>query len=262
MRIEDLDPPREQPGASESILHTLEAFGFEWDETVIYQSQRHARYEETLHQLISAGLAYPCCCSRKDIATQAKMGADGWIYPGTCRHKPSSNRNKHAWRFRVPNTVVNFHDQIQGPYQQHLPTEIGDFILKRADGFWAYQLAVVVDDADQGITHVIRGTDLLVSSPRQIALQHALSFPVPVYGHLPIIVNEAGEKLSKQTMAPAIDSHHTHYWLKQTLQWLGQVPDPGCDTLTELWQWALSHWHIEAISPLPIPLHSAALSPK
>ena len=156
VRMEDLDPPREMPGAASHILHTLEAFGFEWDGEVAYQSRRYALYEETLCRLQTAGLVYPCHCSRKDWQTEAKRGADGFVYNGRCRHpdqRPALQGKQPAWRIRVPDRVIGFSDGIIGGYAQNLACDIGDFVLLRADGYWAYQLAVVADDAEQGVTH-------------------------------------------------------------------------------------------------------------
>ena len=187
VRMEDLDPPREMAGAADHILRTLEAFGFEWDGEVAYQSRRHHLYEDALGRLKDKGLVYPCYCSRKDWQAAAGMGADGFVYNGRCRvpeHRPSENGKPPAWRIRVPDEVIGFDDAIVGHYAQNLASDIGDFVLLRADGFWAYQLAVVVDDAEQGITHIVRGQDLLVSTPRQIFLQSSLGFMQTSYAHL------------------------------------------------------------------------------
>ena len=204
LRIEDLDPPREMPGASSRILATLEAFGFEWDGELVYQHDRHERYAAALERLIAAGVAYPCACTRKDIARVAVRGIDGPVYPGTCRHGLPAGQAARAWRLRVPAGPVRFIDRIVGEQVQDVARDVGDFVLRRADGLWAYQLAVVVDDADQGMTDIVRGADLLDSTPRQIVLMHALGVPVPRHAHVPLVVNAAGEKLSKQTLAPAI----------------------------------------------------------
>ena len=272
LRIEDLDPPREPPGAADDILRTLDAFGFEWDGPVAYQSRRHHLYQQALEQLIAEGYAFACGCTRKTIAAAARIGLDGPVYPGTCRvglpyvqtgqtainwpdqqntatvyqQKTASAR---AWRLRVPCQSVGFTDPLQGACQQNLAEAIGDFVLKRADGYWAYQLAVVVDDAEQGITDIVRGADLLVSTPRQIWLQQCLRQSTPRYVHLPLLVNGAGEKLSKQTLAPAIDADHAPLLLRQALQRLGHEPDPACGTLAELWQWARQNWHLARICP-------------
>ena len=203
VRMEDLDPPREMAGAADDILRTLEAFGFEWDGGVAYQSRRYDLYHEALGRLKAKGLVYPCDCSRKDWQAVARAGADGFVYNGCCAGlDPQRALHKTpAWRVRVPDEIIGFDDAVVGHYAQNLAHDIGDFVLLRADGFWAYQLAVVADDAAQGITHIVRGQDLLVSTPRQLWLQRALDTPEPHYAHLPLLVNGAGQKWSKQTLA-------------------------------------------------------------
>jgi glutamyl-Q tRNA(Asp) synthetase len=215
VRIEDVDTPRCVPGASELILQQLAACGLVSDEPVVWQSQRGALYQQALDRLMSSGHAYPCGCSRKDI--EAALQAEGRhrerhhaaVYPGTCRPENGGLKGKpaRAWRFAVPAepAVVNWTDQRLGPQSQNVATEVGDFILKRADGLWAYQLAVVVDDAAQGITHVVRGEDLADNTPRQILLQRALALPTPSYRHTPLVLGDNGEKLSKQNGALALD---------------------------------------------------------
>lgn len=246
VRMEDLDPPREQPGAADLILRTLEAYGFEWDGPVLYQSRRGEAYEAALERLRQDGLLYPCSCSRKEIADSAMQGIEGPVYPGTCRNglhgKPA-----RAWRVRTTTQETAFDDAIQGRQSQMLERNIGDFVLKRADGFYAYQLAVVVDDAEQGITHVVRGADLLDSTPRQIWLQQLLGLPTPQYMHLPIATNAAGEKLSKQTLAPPLDLTDPVPALWQALAFLGQNPpeELAITSLAGLWQWAQNQWILE-----------------
>lgn len=215
VRMEDVDTPRCVPGADAEILRTLEGFGFEWDGAVMYQSARREAYREALERLRAAGLAYPCGCSRKEVG--------GAIYPGTCRAGVNSGEpgRAQAWRVRVDCGDVCFEDRACGLYRQHLAREVGDFVVLRADGLFAYQLAVVVDDAGQGVTDVVRGADLLDSTPRQIWLQRALGYPTPRYLHVPIAVNAAGEKLSKQTLAPAIRVENAAAELRQALDFLG-----------------------------------------
>lgn len=208
VRIEDLDFDRNVAGADQQILLALQRCGMQWDGTVVWQSQRLERYQAALEQL--GQLVYPCACSRKEIAdSRLRMGeAASQVYPGTCRAGLATGKTARAWRLRVPEpgqALLRFSDRWHGPQQQDLAREVGDFVLKRADGFWAYQLAVVVDDATQGITHVVRGADLLDSTARQIYLQQLLGIPAPVYLHVPVIVNRDGEKLSKQTGALAFD---------------------------------------------------------
>lgn len=205
VRMEDLDPPREMAGAAAHILHTLEAFGFEWDGEVAYQSQRDELYQEALGRLKNEGLVYPCYCSRKDWQAVATAGADGFVYNGRCRvpaQRPEANGKTPAWRIAVPDRTIGFQDEIVGYYAQNLARDIGDFVLLRADGFWAYQLAVVADDAEQGITHIVRGQDLLVSTPRQIYLQQCLGANTPHYAHLPLLVNSQGQKWSNKRLLP------------------------------------------------------------
>nr|WP_235445321.1 tRNA glutamyl-Q(34) synthetase GluQRS [Gulbenkiania mobilis] len=252
VRMEDLDPPREVQGAADAILRTLEAFGFEWDGEVVYQSRRHGLYRAALDALRQAGLAYPCTCTRREIAAKARRGVDGWVYPGFCRSGPRNDRPQPAWRLRVPEDPIGFDDRLQGHHAQALSTDVGDFVLQRADGFWAYQLAVVVDDGEQGITDVVRGADLLVSTPRQRWLQTCLGLPHPGYCHLPVMVNAAGEKLSKQTLAPAIRPEAAARELVGALTRLGHPPPQGCGTLEEVWQWARSNWCLERVPAGPV----------
>ncbi|WP_301670357.1 tRNA glutamyl-Q(34) synthetase GluQRS [Neisseria benedictiae] len=245
VRMEDLDPPREMPGAASHILHTLEAFGFEWDGEVAYQSRRYALYEETLCRLQTAGLVYPCHCSRKDWQAGARRGADGFVYNGRCRHpgqRPALQGKYPAWRIRVPDRVIGFSDGIVGGYAQNLARDIGDFVLLRADGYWAYQLAVVADDAEQGVTHIVRGQDLLVSTPRQIYLQQCLGVPTPQYAHLPLLTNAQGQKWSKQTLAPVLDLNRREQLLRQVFRYLKLPEAPETDRPAELLDWAVAHW--------------------
>lgn len=210
VRIEDIDGPRTVPGAAQHILDTLQRFGLRADEPPLWQSTRTGRYAQALDQLMAAGFVYPCGCTRKEIADSllhAHARNTTLAYPGTCRNglhgKPA-----RAWRLRVPDgaaAVVTFEDRWQGEQTQNLATEVGDFVLRRADDQWAYQLAVVVDDADSGITHIVRGADLMDSTARQIYLQRCLGVPTPRYLHVPVVTNEHGEKLSKQTGATALN---------------------------------------------------------
>lgn len=250
VRMEDLDPPREMAGAAAHILHTLEAFGFEWDGEVAYQSQRDELYQEALGRLKNEGLVYPCYCSRKDWQAVATAGADGFVYNGRCRvptQRPEANGKTPAWRIAVPDRTIGFQDEIVGYYAQNLARDIGDFVLLRADGFWAYQLAVVADDAEQGITHIVRGQDLLVSTPRQIYLQQCLGANTPHYAHLPLLVNSQGQKWSKQTLAPALDLNRREALLRQVMRYLNLPYAPEVDRPEELLAWAVLHWDIRAI---------------
>lgn len=254
VRMEDLDKRREMPGAADDILRTLEIFGFEWDEEVMYQSQRQQAYEDALQQLQARALVYPCACSRKEIADSVSNnpllhGLDGLIYPGTCKPGLAEGKTPRAWRIRTNGAVINFDDAIQGHFTHELSREVGDFVLKRADGFFAYQLAVVVDDASQGITHVVRGADLLDSTSRQVYLQQALGFATPAYTHVPAATNANGEKLSKQTMAPALDKQQPQRDLWQALDFLGQNPPAEFkdSAIKDLWQWAEPQWSLSNI---------------
>lgn len=252
VRMEDLDPPREMPGAAAHILHTLEAFGFEWDGEVVWQSRRHSLYRDALGRLKEKGLLYPCYCSRKDWQAAAAQGADGFVYNGRCRRpedRPHTDKPP-AWRIRVNDETIGFDDGIVGHYAQNLARDIGDFVLLRADGFWAYQLAVVADDADQGITHIVRGQDLLVSTPRQIYLQRCLGFATPHYAHLPLLVNKHGQKWSKQTLAPALDENNKEQLLRQVLEYLNLPPAPEVSRPQALLSWVIEHWQ-----PHKIPIH-------
>ena len=249
VRMEDLDPPREMAGAADDILRTLEAFGFEWDGGVAYQSRRYDLYHEALGRLKAKGLVYPCDCSRKDWQAVARAGADGFVYNGCCAGlDPQRALHKTpAWRVRVPDEIIGFDDAVVGHYAQNLAHDIGDFVLLRADGFWAYQLAVVADDAAQGITHIVRGQDLLVSTPRQLWLQRALDAPEPHYAHLPLLVNGAGQKWSKQTLAPALDLGVREALLRQVMAYLKLPAAPEVDRPQDLLDWAVRHWDLAKV---------------
>jgi len=253
VRMEDLDKAREMPDAANDILQTLEIFDFAWDEAVVYQSRRLGIYEDLLQQLRSKGLVYGCACSRKEIADSIshnpQQGLDGLIYPGTCRAGLPVDKSPRAWRIRTDDAVISFVDTIQGAFTHELNEVVGDFVLKRADGFFAYQLAVVTDDAEQGITHVVRGADLLDSTSRQIYLQQVLGFSTPGYTHVPAAANANGEKLSKQTLAPALDKNNPGKDLWRALDFLGQRPPRELQTspIAEVWHWAKQHWDADSI---------------
>jgi glutamyl-Q tRNA(Asp) synthetase len=244
LRMEDLDPPREQLCAADGILRTLERLGFRWDGPVLYQSTRLVAYAEAAARLQRDGAAFPCACSRSEIADSGVLGLEGPVYPGTCRAGLPAGKTARALRLRVAPGVVAFDDGLQGRIQQDLARDIGDFIIRRADGCFAYQLAVVVDDADSGISHVVRGADLLLSTPRQLHLQTLLSLPHPEYLHLPVAVNAAGEKLSKQTFAPPVDSLPPSQALWEALAFLRQEPPQALReaSIEEIWEWAVTHW--------------------
>ena len=253
VRMEDLDKPREVAGAANHILNTLEKFGLEWDGEVVYQSQRSELYQEALNQIKAKSLIYQCSCSRKEIADSynqkpAEHGIDGLIYPGTCRDK-SSTFKPYAERIKVKDQNISFNDAIQGKIDQNLANQIGDFVLKRADGLFAYQLAVVVDDHLQGATHIVRGADLLDSTPRQIYLQQVLGYSTPKYAHIPVASNQAGEKLSKQTLATPIDANNAPNLLINALDFLGQTPPQDLSNYKaqEILAWAMQHWALDKI---------------
>lgn len=242
LRLEDLDPLRTVPGAADDILRTLEAFGFEWHGPVMAQSTRSAAYADALARLQAAGAVYPCGCSRKELGDAALAAADGaLIYPGTCRSGLPPGKAARAMRVRVGSATPGCEDALQGFVSQRLAREVGDFILKRADGYYAYQLAVVVDDAEQGVTHVVRGADLLESTPRQILLQQLLGVPTPRYMHVPVATDEAGMKLSKQTRAARVDRSRPLPALRRALAFLGQTASEAA-SLDELWRHTFARW--------------------
>ncbi|MBB5391432.1 MULTISPECIES: tRNA glutamyl-Q(34) synthetase GluQRS [unclassified Herbaspirillum] len=248
VRIEDIDETRTVPGAADGIIATLAALGMHSDGPVLVQSQRKARYLAARERL--GGLAYPCGCSRKEIAdSRVGIASDGAaIYPGTCRHGLAPGKAARTLRLRVPDAgmpgeLVRFDDRWLGPQQQHLASEVGDFILLRADGFWAYQLAVVVDDAEQGVTDIVRGADLLDSTARQIYLQGLLGYPTPRYLHVPLLMNDVGEKFSKQNGAQAIDLHRPLDELQRAATFLG-LDTAAAHDREGFWRLALAAWDV------------------
>jgi glutamyl-Q tRNA(Asp) synthetase len=260
VRMEDLDRPRCESGAADTILRQLDVYGLHRDGAVLYQSQRDDAYTAALDSLIGIGAAYPCACTRSQLAQAARNHEGETIYPGTCRAGLPLGATARAWRVRVPDVSTRFHDRIHGDLEQNLAHAVGDFIVKRADGLFAYQLAVVVDDAFQGITHVVRGADLLWNTPRQIYLQTQLGLPTPVYAHVPLVTNAAGQKLSKQTLAPALPERGRRIVLAQALAALGHPPPvdlvgAGPD---ELLTWASAHWQIENVPIRPTVANPAS----
>lgn len=252
VRMEDLDPPRVVAGAADDIQRTLEVYGLQWDGAVMYQSRRGEAYREALDQLRRQDVLYPCNCTRREIADSALNPMAGLVYSGYCRNGMRSGREEHALRLRTDDNPIQFDDRLQGPYVQRLESEVGDFVVRRADGFYAYQLAVVVDDAEQGVTDIVRGADILDSTPRQIYLQKLLGVPTPSYLHLPVAVNANGEKLSKQTLAPSVATKNPLPLLLKVLEFLGQNPpqallDGDIDTF---WLWAIANWDVARIPPL------------
>lgn len=258
LRIEDLDPPREIAGASDSIIRTLEQLGMTWDGPVSFQSQRSQYYDAALDRLWQQGDLYDCGCSRQEIADSAIHTETGPVYPGTCRRGLPPGRRPRSVRVRTEATAIRVADRLQAPLQQQLASEIGDFVVRRADRLISYQLAVVVDDAAQQVNHVVRGADLLDSTPRQIFLQGLLGLPTPSYLHLPVAVNAAQDKLSKQTHAQAVIDDGRHTAVIDVLRFLGQeLPESPHDaSRDELWQWAIDHWDATAVPAcrtLPAP---------
>ncbi len=258
VRIEDLDPPREIPGSAARLLHALEAFGFEWDGAVMYQSRRYDAYRSAADDLLKRGLAFECTCSRAEIAAAnpAILNGDEPRYPGWCRQQPSHPERSRAVRYLVPERPVRFDDRLQGAVSCHVARESGDFVIRRRDGLYAYQLAVTVDDATQGITEVVRGSDLLTSTCRQILLQRALNLPTPAYLHLPLVVDKSGAKLSKSAGSAALDMSRPGAALWQALAFLQQAPPPDLlpgtpDRPMELWRWAIASWNPGRLLPGP-----------
>jgi glutamyl-Q tRNA(Asp) synthetase len=245
VRIEDIDLPRNQAGAADEILFTLDALGLQWDSDILYQSTRRDAYDEVLQKLTDH--LFLCGCSRKEL--RQNQG----VYDGRCRGGLLPSKVPRTIRLQVPNQIISFYDLIQGHFQQHLLKEVGDFVIKRLfDNSYAYQLAVVVDDTMQSITEIVRGCDLLDSTPRQIYLQSLLNYPTPQYAHLPILTNALGQKLSKQTLARPIDKTNPLPALFQALQYLGLPPPPELqnDTLETLLQWAIANWKLSTVPRL------------
>ncbi len=246
LRIEDIDPPREQPGASQSIIAALERYGFAWDGDIIFQSRSDAAHRKALRKLLDDGLAYPCGCSRRDLAEMPRSSL-GAVYPGTCRD--GTNAVETAIRIRTDDTAIAFADALQGMRTSRLESESGDFVIRRRDGLIAYHLAVVVDDHLQGVTDVVRGIDLMDSTPRQIWLQRLLAYATPGYVHIPVAVYEDGSKLSKLTGAPGLPPEPAGAILVAALAALGQCPPDGLAAapVETVWAWALEHWNLRAL---------------
>lgn len=246
VRVEDIDPPREEPGATDAILGALERYGFEWDGPAIYQAGSAAAHEAALRRLLEDDQAYPCGCSRRDLA-QAPQGPLGTIYPGTCRSGCTAAET--AIRVRTTDTAIAFSDGLQGRQQQRLEIETGDFVIWRRDGLVAYHLAVVVDDFEQGVTEIVRGVDLLDSTPRQLWLQDLLGYTRPAYLHIPVATHPDRHKLSKLTGAAAVSEDDPRGTLIQALEALRQRPPSELrdSSIADIWTWASSHWQVEAL---------------
>lgn len=264
VRIEDIDPPREVSGSKDDILEALDIYGLFSDQTIVFQSQRSDFYQQALEQLIAQKSVFPCTCSRKQLVNR------GGIHFGDCLSSIKTNAETNtetdiqfAWRFDSQFTAssysqgnASFHDHLQGEFSQSVEENIGDFVVKRKDQLWAYQLAMVVDDYKQGITHVVRGIDLIDSTLRQNMLQRALGYPIPAYAHIPVACAENGQKLSKQNLAPALDLSSPEKTLWRALSWLGQKPPKNLQlaSVKEMLLWGTQHWQ-------PLKLHSVKNQP-
>jgi glutamyl-Q tRNA(Asp) synthetase len=246
LRVDDLDRPRTVEGAAAGIIRLLEELGFEWDAAPLWQSQRGERYAEVLQQFKEKGLVYPCSCTRKEILASAPhAGEEGPIYPGACRKGPAGTRQQFAWRLQVDHRPIGFCDGLHGDWQQNLQEEVGDFVLFRSDGIFAYQLATVVDDLDTGVDQVVRGADLLGSTARQIYLYNCLNRQSPEYLHLPLLLGSDGQKISKRhSEVGIVRSENAGEMMRLALSFLGQCLPPelvGAPAVQML-SWALAHF--------------------
>ena len=254
VRIEDVDQLRAIAGAADDILRTLEAFGFEWDGGIAYQSRRSAHYDDALDALRRLGVAYDCACSRKDVASAGHIGADGPVYAGRCRRGIPLGATPRAVRVRTHDAPITVVDGIYGTQSQRLESAVGDFVVRRADGYFAYQLAVVVDDTDQGITRVVRGADLLSSTPRQVYLQCLLGLPTPAYAHVPVVLDADGRKLSKRDLAHPVDRRDPLPALLAAWRFLGQAQEADQPASpAEFWAFAIAQWDIGRVAARPPP---------
>ena len=250
VRIENIDPPRETAGAIDAILYSLEAHGLTWDGEVQYQLHRQERYAAALDEIQHMGRLYACRCSRQQIANATGHRGGPLIYPGTCRNNPPLGRGPYARRVNTQECHIQFEDTIQGTQRVNLEKDGGDFVLQRSDGLYSYQLAVALDDAEQGMTEVVRGSDLLDSTPRQIFIQQLLGFTPPRYTHLPVAIDvSSGKKLSKQNLAPPLDNKQAEHNLWRALDFLGQHPptELRCASVEELLDWAIKQWQLKTV---------------
>jgi len=248
LRIDDVDQPRKADGSSESIIATLKVFGFEWDGPTRWQSQRELKYQEAIASLRERGLAYPCRCSRRRIEKTAQAGAEGMIYPGTCRGWDGTGAKQTSIRMRTTSTQTSVPDRIVDRISQNLEDDIGDFVIFRADGVAAYQLAVVVDDFLDNITHVVRGADLELSTPRQVNLQRQLGYPTPQYAHIPLVRDHKGEKISKSDGAYPVDATRPLAALHAAWQFLRQRPlTESIADVNDFWDAAAKTWCIDTL---------------
>ncbi len=253
LRIEDLDPPREAPGAAERIISTLQVHGFHWDGPADRQSSHLSEYHAIAGRLLADDFAYRCTCSREEVRqASTKTGPAGVVYPGTCRHlgRRAVAGTPDALRLRTGDSIVTFKDTVQGTIHCNVAASIGDFVIRRKDGLIAYNLATVIDDARQGITEIVRGCDLLDVTPAQIVLQRILKFATPTYMHVPLVINERGQKLSKQTGAQPIDGQKPDKNLIAALEFLRQDPpaELAGTSVEAIWAWATANWHPEKLA--------------
>jgi glutamyl-Q tRNA(Asp) synthetase len=248
LRIEDLDPPREIPGSADEIITSLETLGFKWDGSIIYQSQRTEIYQDTLQQLANNNMVYACDCSRSVLERQLSESDNPTGYPGNCRHKNLGTDKEIAIRVITNNASICFNDRVKGEISQEIEKETGDFVIKRKDGLFAYQLAVVVDDALQNVSHVVRGVDLLDSTPRQIYLQKLLGLKVPEYAHTPLVLDQDGKKFSKSSYTGK-KPELTLKTLIEAWHHLGQQPASIDDfeNLNDFWNWAALNWNFDEL---------------
>lgn len=249
IRIEDIDETRTVPQSDSHILSTLDNFGFEWDQTVIYQSQRKELYQHYLQQLTAKQLVYACDCSRAKLKKKLINSPRSGVYPGICRNKKLKPGKETALRCLAQTQKIEFNDQVQGTYSVDLAEDCGDFIIKRRDGFFAYQLVVAIDDAEQGITDIVRGADLLSATPQQIYLQQQLDLPHPSYAHLPVAMHSNGQKLSKSHQDLPIHEHSAVEILCTALEFLNQSPidELYSSSLDDFWIWAIENWNLQRV---------------
>lgn len=250
VRIDDIDPPREVPGAADSILATLENFCLDWDGPVVYQSQRRDAYEEALQQLEHQGDSFECSCSRKLISEQARIGPNGMIYPGTCRQGVTDDSRPRSVRLATHDHNITVEDRLQGSYSLHMQADVGDFVIRRADGLIAYHLATVVDDALDAFTEIVRGKDQLSLTPMHIDLQRRLGLPTPDYAHLPLITNSQGVKLGKSTCATPVDNLPAKEVWRTLLEGLQLEPEEALleEAAETILEWAINHWQLDRVA--------------
>lgn len=249
LRIEDIDPPREVPGASYQILRLLESYKLFWDNEVLYQSTRTDAYLDALSDLSSRNLLYDCGCTRKEICDAGITSRYGSVYAGICREGLKKGKQPRTLRVKTHNTPIEFADKILGPYSQTLEIDFGDFIVRRADNLFAYQLAVVVDDGEQGVTEIVRGSDLLDNTPRQIHLQRLLNIDTPSYAHLPIALNSQGQKLSKQTGARSVEDSRPQEVIISVMSFLGLEPPKELEecSIDDILMWGIRNWDLNKV---------------